>query len=167
MLEARGGPPPPRVDVDDPEMAELLTRSRQSWVSIAAQDRKFKREGRATVCIDLDGVLALRVRSGKKTDIGPPIDGAVEFTREINDYADIIILTSRMAGLSGKERDQMRDKIEAWLTKHQIEFTSVHDGLGKPPAQAYIDDKGVSCRPEYDGQRAFRDALPHVLKLCE
>ena len=167
MLEARGGPPPPRVDTNDRDTAELLTRGRMSKISIAAKDRKFKRTGRAKVCIDLDGVLALRVQSGKTTDIGPPIDGAVEFTREINDYADIIILTSRMANLEGKARDDMRVKIETWLDKHSLAYTSIHDGQGKPPAHAYIDDKGVSCRPEYEGPKAFTQALGLVEKLCE
>ncbi|MEE9348346.1 MAG: hypothetical protein V3U82_09120 [Robiginitomaculum sp.] len=167
MLETRGGPPPPRIDKDDPAMAELLTRGRMSKISIAAKERKFKRTGKAKVCIDLDGVLALRVRSGKKTDIGPPIDGAVEFTREIDDYATIIILTSRMAGLEGKARETMRGKIEDWLDKHRISYDHVHDGAGKPPAHAYIDDKGVSCRPEYEGAKAFKTALGLVENLCE
>ena len=167
MLEARGGPPPPRVDTNDRDTAELLSRGRMSKISIAAKDRKFKRTGRAKVCIDLDGVLALRVQSGKTTDIGPPIDGAVEFTREINDYADIIILTSRMADLAGKARDEMRAKIETWLDKHSLAYTTVHDGQGKPPAHAYVDDKGVSCRPEYEGPKAFTQALGLVEKLCE
>jgi len=168
MLEARGGPPPPRVDAEAYETASLLSRVRMSKVSLAAKkNRSFKRTGRAKVCLDLDGVLALRVRSGKNTEIGPPIDGAVEFTREINDYADIIILTSRMAGLSGKARDEMKSRIETWLDRHKIEYDHVHDSEGKPPAHAYIDDKGVSCRPEYDGQKAFTQALGLVEKLCE
>lgn len=167
MLEARGGPPPPRVDVDDRDISELLSRGRMSKISIAANERKYKRTGRAKVCIDLDGVLALRVKSGKKTDIGPPIDGAVEFTREINDYADITVLTSRMAGLSGKDAAEMKGKIEDWLTRHRIEFTSVHDGPGKPMAHAYVDDKGVACRPEYEGQKAFSTAAAITAKLCE
>ena len=167
MLEARGGPPPPRIDLDDHETKELLTRGRMSKVSIAANKRKFERTGRAKVCIDLDGVLALRVKSGKNVDIGPPIDGAVEFTREIHDYADIIVLTSRMAGLDGKDAAEMKEKIETWLKRHRIEFTSVHDGPGKPPAHAYIDDKGVACRPEYDGPKAFEIAASLTAKLCE
>lgn len=167
MLEARGGPPPPRVDVNDPDMQDLLTRSRKSWVSIAADDRRFKREGRASVCIDLDGVLATRVRGGgKKTDIGPPIDGAVEFTREVAEYADITILTSRLADLSGREQDEMETMIRTWLTRHNMSFHHIHTGQGKPPAQAYVDDKGVSCRPEYDGPKAFRQAANLVENLC-
>lgn len=167
MLEARGGPPPPSVDVTDPEMKALLARSRMSKVSLAAEKRKFERTGKAKVCIDLDGVLAMRVRSGKNTEIGPPIDGAVEFTRSINDFAEIIILTSRMAGLTGRKRDEMQARIEAWLTRHQIPFNSVYNGEGKPMAHAYVDDKGVSCRPEYEGQKAFREALSLVESLCE
>ncbi len=167
MLETRGGPPPPRVDESAPEIRELLTRGRMSKISIAAKDRKFKRTGRAKVCIDLDGVLALRVKSGKRTDIGPPIDGAVEFTREIHGYADITILTSRMAGLDGQAAEVMKTKIEDWLSRHRIEFDQVYSGAGKPPAHAYIDDKGVSCRPEYEGPKAFNTALGIVEKLCD
>lgn len=167
MLEVRGGPPPPHIDASDPVMGDLLTRGRMSTVSIAASERKFKRTGRAKVCIDLDGVLALRVKSGKKTDIGPPIDGAVEFTRGIHDYADIIVLTSRMADLTGQDRDEMKMKIKSWLDKHNLAYTAIHDGQGKPPAHAYIDDKAVSCRPEYDGQKAFSTALGLIGKLCE
>lgn len=167
MLEVRGGPPPPRIDTRDLDTQDLLARGRMSKISLAANKRKFERTGRAKVCIDLDGVLALRVKSGKHTDIGPPIDGAVEFTRKINDYADIIVLTSRMAGLGGKDAAEMKAKIESWLTRHRIEFASIHDGQGKPPAHAYIDDKGVSCRPEYDGPKAFDVAAAMTAKLCE
>ena len=167
MLEARGGPPPPRIDQSDYETQELLARGRMSKISLAATKRKFARTGRAKVCIDLDGVLALRVKSGKNTDIGPPIDGAVEFTRDINDYADITVLSSRMAGLGGKDAADMKAKIEAWLTRHRIEYSHVYDGAGKPPAHAYVDDKGVACRPEYDGPKAFDMAAALTAKLCE
>jgi len=57
--------------------------------------------------------------------------------------------------------------IEKWLRRHQIEFDSVWAGAGKPPAHAYIDDKAVTCRPEYDGPKAFKSALPLIGKLCE
>ena len=167
MLEARGGPAPPSIDVEDPAMRELLARSRASKISLSASKKKFKRTGKAKVCVDLDGVLARRVRSGKNTEIGPPIDGAVEFIRSINDFAEVIILTSRMAGLSGPKADAMQERIEDWLTRHQIPYDSVHKGEGKPMAHAYVDDKGVSCRPEYDGQSAFGQALSLVESLCD
>ena len=61
----------------------------------------------------------------------------------------------------------MKAKIEEWLRRHQIEYDRVWDGPGKPPSHAYIDDKGVACRPEYDGQKAFTGALPLIEKLCE
>ena len=77
------------------------------------------------------------------------------------------MLTSRMADLAGKEAAEMKAKIETWLDRHSLAYTSVHNGQGKPPAHAYIDDKGVSCRPEYDGQSAFTQALGLVAKLCE
>jgi len=61
----------------------------------------------------------------------------------------------------------MKNKIETWLNRHNIIFNAIHTGTGKPPANAYIDDKGVSCRPEYDGQKAFSQALDLVESLCD
>jgi len=53
----------------------------------------------------------------------------------------------------------MKAMIAAWLIRHRIAYDHIHDGPGKPPAHAYIDDKAVSCRPEYDGPKAFDAAL--------
>ena len=167
MLECQGGPPPPRIDADDPAMAELMARPRMSTISLAAKEKKFKRKGRATICVDLDGVLAQRLQSGRKTKIGPPIDGALEFVRSLNDFANITILTSRMSGLKGRDKDEMKQTIKDWLQHHQIPYDSVHDETSKPPAQAYIDDRGVSCRPEHDGLKAFQAALSFVKTVID
>ena len=72
-----------------------------------------------------------------------------------------------MSGLSGAKAAEMKTKIEDWLQRHKIEFNQVWDGPGKPPSHAYIDDKAVACRPEYDGQKAFKAALGFVEKLCD
>lgn len=167
MLGTRGGPPPPRVDQKDPDMKDLLTRGRVSKRSIASQERKFKRTGRAKVCVDLDGVLAQHLNHGKRTEIGPPIDGAVEFSRDLHRGADIIIHTARIADLAAPDRAEMKSIIEAWLEKHRIVYNLVYDGEGKPVAHAYIDDRGVACRPEHDGQRAFAQALEATQRLCD
>lgn len=167
MLDVQGGPPPPRIDTDDPDMAEVLARPRVSKITLAAKERRFERTGRAKVCVDLDGVLARRVRAGRKTEIGPPIDGAVEFTRALNNDAEIIILTSRMSGLIGPEAEKMKTRISKWLERHNIVYDSIHSGHGKPMAHAYIDDRAVACRPEHDGQDAFAAALAAAAKLTQ
>ena len=130
--------------------------------------RSFKRNGRAKVCVDLDGVLATRTSGAS---IGPPVDGAIEFTRSLALHSDIIIYTARFSTTTGKERthsaiDALSKRIGNWLDKHGIEYHSIHSAGGKPIASAYVDDRAVSCTPLDDGVAAFDAALIAVDKLC-
>ncbi len=162
ILENVPGPPPPKVDLDEATLkASRVVPARRK----AQSDRGFKRTGDAKVCVDLDGVLAQRMQGGKMDEIGPPMDGAVEFVRALSEFSKIIILTSRMAGKTGKKARAIEDAIREWLEENAIPFDDIHNGPGKPPAHAYIDDRGVSCRPEEDGLAAFDMALNAVKNL--
>jgi len=130
--------------------------------------RTFKRTKRAKVCVDLDGVLATRTNGSA---IGPPIDGAIEFSRKLAKDNDIIIYTARFATTSGKPRSQsaiekLNTRIVNWLEKHGIAYHSVHHSGAKPIASAYVDDRAVACRPLDDGLSAFDSALADVNHLC-
>jgi len=136
-----------------------------------AVDRKrdFKRTGKAKVCIDLDGVLAQKHGSAHSAEIGDPIDGAVEFTRTISEFASIVILTSRLATPNKPKQRNGRsnaEDIEHWLDQHGFAYDEVYTGLGKPPANAYVDDRGVSCRPQQDGIGAFEQSMLLIQMLC-
>jgi len=130
--------------------------------------RTFTRTSRAKVCVDLDGVLAARTGGAA---IGPPIDGAIEFTRTLAKDIDIVIYTARFTTTSSKPRsqgdiDSLENRIVNWLDKHGMAYHSVHTAGGKPIASAYVDDRAIVCRPLDDGLSAFDNALKGVDQLC-
>ncbi|MFK7894022.1 MAG: hypothetical protein AB8B63_24620 [Granulosicoccus sp.] len=151
MLENLPGPPPPTVkDVDITAPRKTLRSTRKD----------FERVGKPTVCVDLDGVLAQPI-SGKMTEIGPPVSGALEFMRALSKKADITILTSRLA-TSGKTLRERQAAIETWLEEHRFPYDHLHRGAGKPVAHAYVDDRAVPCRPMESGPEAFHSALDAI-----
>ncbi len=173
MLQCVGGPPPP-ADKAPEDHSRITIRGVEGKRGQAlksrpkrAADRKrsFARTTRATVCVDLDGVLA--ENSGRLSDIGEPIDGAVEFTRRLAEFADIVILTSRLARDTTASAEYRKTvlRIEDWLEEHGFAYERVHKGPGKPPASAYIDDRAVPCRPVDEGVVAFDGAIEQVEKL--
>ena len=109
----------------------------------------------------------LAENTGRLSDIGEPVDGAVEFTRRLSESADIVILTSRLARdkTPSAEHRKMVLRIEDWLEEHGFAYSRVHTGLGKPPASAYVDDRAVACRPKDDGIVAFDNAIELVEQL--
>jgi len=147
------GPPPPSVSGVDLNAPRKTIRSTR-------EEPRFERVGKPKVCVDLDGVLATPI-SGKLTEIGPPMPGALEFMRSLSERAEIIILTSRLA-TSGKTLRARREAIEAWLDEHGLPFDQLHTGAGKPVASAYVDDRAVPCRPLEDGVEAFNTALATI-----
>lgn len=131
-------------------------------------DRQFARTQKPRVCVDLDGVLAARVEGDA---IGPPIDGAVEFTRDLSQRADIIIFTARFATRSSKARtaqsiDDLEQRIIKWLDAHGFSYDHVNTNQAKPIASAYVDDRAISCQPLKQGLDAFNTALQDIDSLC-
>jgi len=194
MLQCVGGPPPPEIDGPEDHSRTTIRSPEARGVASAkasatgaskstesqpvksgnkrAVDRKrnFKRTGKAKVCIDLDGVLAEKHGSAHSSEVGDPIDGAVEFTRTIAAFASIVILTSRLAvAKQSKKRNgqSTAQDIENWLDQHGFAYDEVYTGIGKPPANAYVDDRGVSCRPQQDGVGAFEQSMLLIQNLCD
>lgn len=165
MLSAVPGPPPPKAD-PDAVYGSRTTRFSVGHVEdkpkptpkAATRKRGFKRKGKATVCVDLDGVLH-RPDGGGLDELGEPIDGAVDFTRTLSETAEVIILTARLSKGTAKRRKEIEEAIRQWLDANGFAYAKIHNGPGKPPAQAYIDDRGVACRPMDDGVKAFKTAL--------
>lgn len=130
---------------------------------------------RQTVCVDLDGVLA--VYDGWKgiDNIGQPIPGAVEFVAELNRFAEVMVFTTR-CNLSASSKDagetvlSLQKRIKDWLDKYGFKYKDVYIGQGKPLAAAYVDDRSVICRPQDDFSSAgiqFAVATREVKLLCE
>lgn len=122
------------------------------------------------ICVDLDGVLA-QYDGWKGIDhIGEPIPGAVEFSNMLAKMAEVVVFTSRCtvetaeAVNSDLSPSTMRIKVVEWLERHKFAFDDVYIGQGKPRAAAFIDDRGVTCRPQED-KKAFATALALTKKL--
>lgn len=164
MLQVRGGPPPPVVDTGQQRSGEMHPVNPRTDRPAVRREQRFERTGKATVCVDLDGVLAQRVEGGLDT-IGPPIDGARDFLKSLEPEADILIYTARLSGKSGRAQQRIKEQIEQWLQQHAMPYHDIHTEPGKPLAHAFVDDRGVGCRPEVDGVGAFDRARGVLAEL--
>lgn len=168
------GPAPPQPSAKTGSIAATPVNKSNSQIDARPGDnqhcdtsRSFKRKGKPRICVDLDGVLASRT-SGRA--IGPPIDGAVEFTRDLSSHSEVVIFTARFSTRAGKARsanatEQLEKRIFKWLTSYGFSWDSISTGTSKPIASAYIDDRAVSCRPEISGHKAYADALEKISEL--
>lgn len=116
-----------------------------------------------TVAVDVDGVLAQYGTWNGIDCIGDPIDGAVDFTRELSQDYRVLIYTARCTpgNNPGYSEQELAAKVRTWLDKHGFVYADIWSGKGKPAAIAYVDDRGVMCRPQEDGS-AFKLAMELV-----
>lgn len=122
--------------------------------------------GRKTVAVDVDGVLA-KYDGWKGVDhIGDPLPGAVEFTRALSEICDVLVYTTRCCEEINKPEKAhlLVNRVRAWLDRHGFAYAEIWSGQGKPIAVAYIDDRGISCRPQED-DAAFAVALQALKRL--
>lgn len=158
ILRTIPGPPPPS------DQAKPKTKRKRAKRSAAAGGSKKK----PRVCVDLDGVLAKYDGWRGLETFGEPIPGAVEFTRQLSDWAEVVIFTSRCnpdgSRISMPKREAL---VKAWLKKHEFAWDEIYVGKGKPHASAYIDDRAVSCRPQADGPVAFETAAKLAAMLAD
>jgi len=180
MLQVIPGPPPPQPEAD-PEGSAFSGASSAPGSAespaeppggpgrtAAARKRRFAAAQRPRVCLDVDGVLADRTYGRGAEDLGDPIAGAVEFTRALAARAEVVIHSARLAAAdpSSAAGRKAEARLRDWLDQHGFEYHTIASAVGKPVASAYVDDRGVSCRPMDDGPRAFEDALLAVERLC-
>jgi hypothetical protein len=174
MLECQPGPPPPKADErylgDKRHRVTLRTAERveaeeDNTPTAAQRKSRFERKGKARVCVDLDGVLCKRSSGSRTESFGVPYDGAVDFMTDLATKAEIVIHTARLSTDDLQEKQKIRDGIESWLKQHRIAFDEIYTGNGKPLAVAFVDDRGVTCRPEDDGVNAFSTAMSGINKL--
>lgn len=92
-----------------------------------------------TVCLDFDGVLNAYTGWQGEDELFRPREGAREFVQALLDRGyRVVIHTTRRPPL-----------VYGWLTVHEFP-----DGVlvsnTKIPAVAYIDDRGITFRGDYD-----------------
>jgi hypothetical protein len=174
MLQVIPGPPPPALP-EEPTLPTPLVPAKETareTVSSGAgtRSRAMGTAERPRVCVDLDGVLADRRHSPAAEDLGEPIQGAVAFTRALAEHADIVIhafLPGEGAAMVRAETRKAVARLRDWLDQHGFAYREIAWGVGKPMAAAYVDERGVSCRPLEQGPPAYEQALQAVVHLCD
>jgi hypothetical protein len=124
---------------------------------------------RKRVCVDLDGTL-LGFDGWKGYDsFGDPIPGAVQFTKDLSEFAEVIIYTCRCSSeIMGRDTGELRRNVQDFLDKHGFAYSEIYCGNGKPFAHAYIDDRAVVCDPmSWVGPEvSYRAAIMSARALC-
>jgi len=173
MIQNIPGPPPPKADPTSEHFRPRVTRrsgkdTRSAEKTAQKRRKSFSHGSRMTVCVDLDGVLCSRLYASGKHEFGEPIDGALEFTRELSQTARIIIYSARLGsgGSSATDQTRLADDIGRWLDSHGFAYDEICTDRAKPIAKAYVDDRAVPCRPEEDGPVAFQRASTMIDDLC-
>jgi capsule biosynthesis phosphatase len=100
----------------------------------------------ATICIDLDGVLAGFKQEGQTYADVAPIPGAVEKVRGLKAAGHKIIIYSARhmktcQGNAGLVVARVGGVTLEWLKRHDIPYDEIF--FGKPWADVYIDDNAV------------------------
>jgi predicted HAD superfamily phosphohydrolase YqeG len=100
-----------------------------------------------TVVIDFDGTIA---EWAKYPEPGPPTPGVKEALQALRDQGyDIVVQSARTSDVMSKnpiDKEMEKRRMVEYLDEHEIPYDMVSKG-DKPPAQFYIDDRGV----EFDG----------------
>ena len=161
LLGAIPGPPLPITSDEDLEEAELKRKRGKPKLRPQFKSAANKSGKRPVICVDLDGVLAKYDGWRGKAIIGEPVDGAIEFSRSLAEYADMIVWSARVRTAADAKL------IRKWLEESGIVYVDVFTGKGKPPAHAYVDDRAVVCEPQKQGPGAFLAAEERIRALVE
>lgn len=113
-----------------------------------------------TVCVDLDGTIA-RYDGWKGIEhFGDPLPGAKEFLERLGENYKILIYTTRCnEQMNGEVPHQLRNRVEAWLQRHQLRYDDIHTGQGKPMCIAFIDDRAIMIKENVDWTPAYSDLI--------
>jgi len=99
---------------------------------------------RQTLCLDFDGVIHSYTSGwqGEAAIPDPPIHGVDKAIELLRQRYRVVVHSARSRTAAG------RDAMQRWLTKHGIEVDEVCEH--KPPATAYIDDRAICFRGNWD-----------------
>ena len=122
---------------------------------------RFK--NRQTVAVDLDATLATYHGWQGLEAIGDPRPGAQAFVAGLLETHDVVIHTARVSDRDGREPAYAGMLVIQWLGRHgfPLHGVNVWGGIGKPMAQFYVDDRGVTIR-ENPGPDDYNEVLAFI-----
>lgn len=110
--------------------------------------------GRKRIAIDFDGVIHDYDKwTGVKPE-GPPVPGALEAVKRLEENYDIVIFTTRA------NHDDGPWLVHQWLVKHGFGWMQV---IGKKvPCSLYIDDRGLRFNGDWQEVFDFIEKNPEL-----
>lgn len=128
---------------------------------------------RKTIAVDVDGVLSTYDGWRGLEHFGDPIPGSIEFIKQLAEFADILIFTTRCCTELGRGYgpEILKKMVKEWLDKHGYVYHDIWIGQGKPICSALIDDRAIPCIPQGDhggvhGTLGYNSAVKWALALC-
>ncbi len=122
------------------------------------------------VAVDVDATLASYDGWKGVTNIGEPLPGAVEFTRQLSEFAKVLIYSTRTSAdandREGADPESLKRILKDWLDRNGFTYSDIWIGQGKPMFAAIIDDRAVSCQPQED-PKAYAKAIAAARVLCK
>lgn len=96
-------------------------------------------KGKPNIVVDFDGVLNTYTGWQGPDELFEPADGSRGFLETLSNFYSVYILSTRPS-----------EKIRQWLIDNQLS-KFVYDCVDeKPPAVAYIDDRGIQFNGNFD-----------------
>lgn len=153
------------------KLSSILLKSWRKRVSLLKPKGK-KKMLPFSVCVDLDGTLISHWTGDFHIkNFGHPLPGAREFLEQLRAMGGSITIFTCRGNANLSQRDgygaaACQQIIKDYLDANGLIYDSVYVGQGKPVANWYIDDRGISCMPEYDAD-AYTRALMHIRSMSE
>jgi hypothetical protein len=112
-----------------------------------------------TVCVDFDGVIVKHDWRGVDY-FAEILPGAKDFLENLSKKYEVVIFTCRCTeSINGIEKKNLLvNRVRQFLEDNELPYDRIWAEQGKPIAKAYIDDRGISCRPE-DDSMAYEKTL--------
>ncbi|HJW11297.1 MAG TPA: hypothetical protein VJ598_05910, partial [Albitalea sp.] len=119
---------------------------------LEAQVARHVAAAERTVCLDFDGTLTQPVPYTPGEATAPPRPGLVRALRALRGAGyRLVVLTARPPG-----------EVHGWLHRHQVAAYIDEVTNTKPPAAAYVDDRGVTFDGDWGAVHTEIERLQHT-----
>lgn len=122
---------------------------------------EFHKAATMSVAVDFDGTIV----ENKFPEIGELKPGAIEALQALKSKGYKIIIHSARSSTPEGNANEMK----AFLDKNQVPYDEIHSSAGKPIASAYIDDKSIEFKDNWQQivDRVLMSGVKHRLEVLK